>query len=131
MSTEVVDDYTLFKYLGKGSFGEVFLTKKKGSNELFATKKINKSTIDDEKSFRHLKDEIQILKFLNHPNIVKLERFIIKGEYYYIIMEYINGGSLRECLNKYKQKYNESFPEDIIQYLMRQIVDAIKFLHNK
>ena len=37
-----VDDIILYKFLGKGSFGEVYLSKKKGRNELFATKKIDR-----------------------------------------------------------------------------------------
>ena len=36
-----IDDLTLTKSLGKGAFGEVFLTQKKGSKELYATKRLN------------------------------------------------------------------------------------------
>ena len=34
-----LDDYTLAKFLGKGTFGEVYFTKKAGSNNAYATKK--------------------------------------------------------------------------------------------
>ena len=46
-------------------------------------------------------------------------------------MEYVNGGSLTDCLKKYQLKYGKAFPEEIVQYLMRQIVDAIKFIHQR
>ena len=47
-------------------------------------------------------------------------------------MEYINGGSLTDCLKNYQKRNNgKSFPEEIVQYLMRQIVDAIKYIHGK
>ena len=52
-------------------------------------------------------------------------------DHYYIVMEYINGGSLTDCLKKYQQSHKKSFPEEIVQYLMRQIVDAIKYLHSQ
>ena len=41
-----LEEYTLFKQLGKGSFGEVFLTTKRGSTELFATKKMDRAYAD-------------------------------------------------------------------------------------
>ena len=37
-----IDDITLIKILGKGSFGEVYLSTKKGRTEYFATKKVTK-----------------------------------------------------------------------------------------
>ena len=67
---------------------------------------------------------------LNHPNIVKIEELKITKNNVYIIMEYINGGSLSNCLDKYKSKYGKGFSEEIVQYLMLQIVNAIKYIHN-
>ena len=46
-------------------------------------------------------------------------------------MEYINGGNLQDCLEKYEQKYKKYFPEEIIQYLMKQIISAFKYIHGK
>ena len=45
---------------------------------------------------RNFKYEINILKKLNHPNIVKLEEVKTDENYYYIVMEYINGGELSD-----------------------------------
>ena len=41
-----IDDLTLIKLIGKGSFGEVYLSTKKGRKEYFATKKIDRRTAD-------------------------------------------------------------------------------------
>ena len=41
-SKAVIDDLTLIKLLGKGSYGEVYLTSKAGKSELFATKKMDR-----------------------------------------------------------------------------------------
>ena len=131
MSNQVIGDLTLLKCLGKGSFGEVYLSTKKGRNEYFATKKMNKKQIDQPSLFKYFQNEIKLLQSLKHPNIVKIEEVKTTSEYYYIVMEYVNGGSLTDCLKKYKQKYGRYFTEEIIQYLMRQTVDAIKYIHNK
>ena len=126
-----IEDITLLKCLGKGSFGEVYLSTKKGRREYFATKKISRSQADQPSLRKYFENEIKILNSLRHPNIVKLEQLIAQKDYYYIVMEYINGGSLTDCLKKYQQKYRKAFPEEIVQYLMRQIIDAIKYVHSK
>ena len=46
-------------------------------------------------------------------------------------MELCTGGSLFDCLDEYQKKYNQPFSEEIVQYLMKQIVSAIKYIHNK
>ena len=127
----IIDNLTLMKRLGKGSFGEVFLTSKKGSTELFATKKMDRKYADSPGVRKYFVNEISILKEVNHPNIVKLDQLKQTRDHYYIVMEYCNGGSLTECLNNYKRLYGKPFTEEIVQYLMRQIVDAIKYLHNR
>ena len=126
-----IDDLTLLKCLGKGSFGEVFLTTKEGSNELFATKKMDKEYADSPKVSKYLKNEIAILKELKHKNVIKLEEVKTTKNHYYLVMEYCNGGSLSDCLNEYQEKYGKPFSEEIVQYLMRQIVEGIKYIHNK
>jgi len=125
-----IEDLKLIELLGKGSYGEVYLSKKLNSNKLYATKKINK-TIADTEMRRYFKYEINILKMLNHPNIVKLEEVKTDKNYYYIVMEYINGGELSDYLKKYKLKYQRAFPEEIVQYLMRQIIKALIYIHDR
>ena len=126
-----IEDLTLIKLLGKGSFGEVFLSSKRGKNELFATKKISRAQADQPSFKKYFENEIRILNSLRHPNIVNLEELKATRDSYYIVMEYINGGCLTDCLKKYQQRYGRAFPEEIVQFLMRQIVSAIKYIHDK
>ena len=48
----------------------------------------------------------------------------------FIVTEFCNGGDLSNCLEEYYKKYKRAFPENIVQYLMRQIISAIKYLHD-
>ena len=131
---EVIDDLSLIKHLGDGSFGDVYLSTKKGCKEIFATKKFNKYMMDEDYK-KYLKNEIHILKILNklkHPNIYKLIDIKENKLNYYLVLEYVNGGCLSECLEKYQKKNNNSsFSEEIVQHLMRQIIDAFKYIHGK
>ena len=122
---------TFIKQLGKGSFGEVFLTSMEGHTQLYATKKIPKAMADAPKTHKYFHNEINLLKKINHKNIMKLIEVRQSTDHYYLICELCNGGSLNELLDKYRKMYRRPFTEEIVQYLMRQIVDAIKFLHGK
>ena len=70
----MIDELTLLKFLGKGSYGEVYLTKKEGKSELFATKKMDRKFADQPQVSKYLKNEIAILRELRHKNIVKFNK---------------------------------------------------------
>ena len=124
-----IEDITLLRLLGKGSYGEVYLSLKQNAKKLFATKKVKRKKTDDEMT-KYFKNEINILRILNHPNIVKLEEIKMDENNYYIVMEYINGGELSDYLKKYIEKYGKPFSEEIVQYLMKQIISALIYIHD-
>ena len=125
----VVDDLLLLKVIGKGNYGEVFLTQKKGRPEYYATKKMNRVAFEQPENKKRLLYEIQILSHLNHPNIIKYCGLKKTINHWYLITEFCNGGSLLDNLKKYMSTYGKPFPEVIVQYLMKQIVGAIQYLH--
>ena len=128
----IVDNLTLEKCLGKGAFGEVYLTSRKGDDkEKYATKKIDREEVEKGEGIKYLKNEIIILQYLRHPNIVRFEEVKKTKKHYYIVMEYCNGGELSKALEKYIEKYGKPFSEEIVQHLMRQIIDAFKFMHER
>ena len=127
-----VDNLLLEKSLGSGSFGKVFYTTIKGDPLPYATKMYDREKIQQNPSlYNYLKGEIAILNKLDHPNIIKLKDVKVTKKHYYIVMEYCNGGELQEVLNKYKKKNKCAFSEEIVQYLMRQIVSAMYYLHSR
>ena len=127
----IFEDLTFIKIIGKGSFGQVYLTSRKGHSEFYATKIIKKIIADSAKVKKYFHNEINILKEIEHKNIMKLIEIKQNSENYYLICELCNGGSLRQCVNKYLKMYNKTFSEEIIQYLMKQIIEALKYLHGK
>ena len=126
-----LDEYSLEKFLGKGTFGEVYFTRKMNSPNLYATKRMSKQMVDDPKYNKYFINEISILRKLYHTNIIRIEDLKVTQNHYYIVMEYCNGGSLTQCLNRYKEKYHHPFTEEIVQYIMRQIIDAVKYIHSR
>jgi serine/threonine protein kinase len=125
----LVDNLVLTKSLGKGSFGEVFLTKKVNGKELYATKRMDRAEFNKPDNNKRLLNEISILQKISHKNIVKLIEVKKTKSHIYIVTEFCNGGSLTDNLNKYVQIHRKAFSEEIVQYLMKQIVSAIYYLH--
>lgn len=70
--------------------------------------------------------EFKILNKLQHPNILKVYKIGKKNELYYIVMEYIDGKSLRLILNNNL----EIFP-DTIFYILIKVGEGIKYIHSK
>jgi len=126
-----IEDFSLGVSIGKGAFGEVYLTTRNGTNKLYATKKIPKNKVEAPTIKKHFIDEINILKTLDHKNIIKLETIRQTANNYYIISEYYNGGGLYEALQQYKLSNGTPFPENVVQHFMRQIIDALIYLHGK
>ena len=128
----ILENYVLEKNLGKGAFGEVYLTKRKDNpNVRFATKKLDREQIEGSEAVKYLKNEIEIMQKLDHPNIVKFENIKKTKKHFYLIMEFCNGGELSKALEKYQEKNGHPFTQEIVQHLMRQIIDAFKYIHGK
>ena len=127
MNPEIIlEDYKLFNLLGKGNFGEVYLTKKGNDPKYLASKRLDLKIINPSVK-QYLDNEIEIMKQLNHPNIIHLVDFYQSSKHYYVIMEYCNGGTLTQCLHKRRKP----FPIDVIQHITRQIVEGLKYIHSK
>ena len=127
-----IDDLTFIQEIATCRYGKVYLTSKQGSPNYFCTKIINKNQTINNLHFRNeLNNSILILKDLNHPNIIKFFELKETQDKFYIVTEYCNGGDLKEYINSYKQLYHKNLSEEIVQYIMCQIVEGLKYIHNK
>ena len=124
------EELTFIKQIGKGAFGTVYLTTMEGNLNYYATKIVEKSVADSPKLKKYFHNEIEILQEIKHKNIMKLISMKQSENKYYLVCELCNGGSLHHCLNKYLKMYRKPFSEEIVQYLMKQIIDALQYLHS-
>ena len=127
-----MDNLTLTDLIGKGYFGDVFLTTKKESSTFYATKVLDLSAIKgDDIAKDYIDKEMSILMDVNHPNIIELKEIKKKENKIYLVMEYCNGGNLEKFLEKYQEDNKKPLSEEIVQYIMKQIVEGMKYLSNK
>lgn len=77
---------------------------------------------------KSVKREMKIMEKLDHPNIAKLYEAFESPKQVFLIMEYVNGGSLHGYL---KMKPNRQMPELEAKFLWRQVVQAIYYCHQR
>ena len=130
----LVDDLNIIKPLKEGfstDFVEIYLVSKQDDCKKYIAAKFSKQKLIKPKDIEKFINHLNILKDINHPNVIKLIEVKENNEYYFIVTEYINGASLKEIINEYKKVNNKQLSEEMVQYIMRQIIEAIKYLHNK
>ena len=80
-----LNDFNFYRFLGKGSFGNVYLARKNGTNKEYAIKQMPRNNPKIEKN---LQNEIGILKNIKHNNIINYVTTIPTCSHYFIITEY-------------------------------------------
>jgi len=117
------DHYRIGKILGTGAFGEVRMCVHRESNAQRAVKVLRKSNMDEDEK-RMLFNEINILKEIDHPNIIKMYEFFEDEKRYYLVTEICKGGELfDEILQRGK------FSERDGAVLMKQVLQCINYCH--
>ncbi|ETW06233.1 CAMK/CAMK1 protein kinase, variant 1 [Aphanomyces invadans] len=118
-------NYTLGKKLGEGTFSVVKEGIQKATGKKFAIKCIKKSGLSQE-DLDALHEEIDILKKMEHPNIMTLFEVYTEAQYYYLVTEFMEGGELFDRIVE-KTFYTEKEARDLVQVLL----GAIKYCHDQ
>ena len=121
-----LDYYDVLKKLGKGTFGTVYKVMHKTTGTIRAMKVIPKNSMRRGFTDEDIIREINILKTLEHPHIIKLFEFYTYKDNYYLINEFCTEGDLSDKLSKLRK-----LPEFAVKILMIQIFNAVKYLNEK
>ena len=116
-------DYKIIKTLGEGSYGKVHLVSHNITGAIRAMKVIKKVNTLIENNDEEVLNEINVLKKMDHPNVIKIFEFYIDDKNYYLITEYCSGGELFELINDIK------FNEMQTAYIMLQLFMALNYCH--
>ena len=123
-----IESYILGKELGKGSYATVRLGIHKETKKKYAIKIYSKISLFDIQKRNIVKNEILILKNLDHENIMKMYEVIDTPKNLYLVLEYINGISLLQYI---KQRNEHKIDEKICKNFFYQIVKGINYCHLK
>ena len=125
--------YQTIKELGHGAYGKAILVRSNlPGNKLYVMKVINIDNMKEE-NIKKAYEEVNIIKKLNHPNIIKFHELILSKKpikTINMIVEYADGGDLSQKIKKMKniKKYFEE--SEILDYFI-QICLALYHMHSK
>jgi serine/threonine protein kinase len=118
-----IPNYEIGKLAGRGGVAEVYLARHKLLDRKVAIKLISPTHSGDLADKRFLK-EAKVVAGLRHSNIVSIYDVGVYENKYYIIMEYLEGGDL-------KQNIQRTLPVSQALKIMRQIASALAHAHDK
>jgi len=126
-----MENYEEIGAIGRGSFGKVVKIKRKSDGKVLVWKELNYGQMND-KEKQQLVSEVNILRELRHPHIVRYYDRIIdkKKAKIFIIMEYCEGGDLASLLKKCRRD-KDFIAEDVIWKIFMQIVLSLHECHNR
>lgn len=125
--TQSLPNYNLLSILGKGAYATVRLAQNLKSGQKVAIKTYEKYQILDPIKKKNLLREIEILRKLEHPHIIKLFETVDSKKHYHLVLEYINGCSL---YNYIKGKTNNLLDEQEARRIFKQVLLAVEYCHN-
>ena len=124
-----MENYKEIKTIGKGNFGTATLCRNLIDNNLYVLKTINTNQFTEDQ-ITSTKLEVELLKNLQHPYIVKYIDSFIKDEVLVIVLEYAEGGDLNK-LFKQQRKLGIPFKAELVLLWFTQLCFALKFIHDK
>lgn len=123
--SKLILDYQIGSLLGKGGYGSVYKGVNIQTGEYVAIKQITLSAIPKDQ-IGGIMTEIDLLKKLRHDNIVKYLGYKKTKDYLYIILEFVENGSLQSIVQSFGR-----FPETLVRVYISQVLTGLLYLHDQ
>ncbi|GMI31634.1 hypothetical protein TrCOL_g1871 [Triparma columacea] len=114
--------------IGSGVSGVVRQVVHRTSGAEYAVKCMNLTTIRRGFALKQLKEEVQILVSLDHPNIVRLEEVYESKSEIYLVFEQLTGGELFDRLDEQPDYH---YTETLCAHLVQQMLSAVRYCHER
>ncbi|KAH6563154.1 hypothetical protein BASA50_005312 [Batrachochytrium salamandrivorans] len=123
--TKNVGNYELHQTVGEGSFAKVKLATHRLTKQKVAVKIIDKTKLPDEYSLKNIHREAQIMRMIDHPNVIQLFEVMETRKNLFLVMEYASGGELLDYIIA-----NGKLKEEDAKTFVRQILSALDYAHS-
>ena len=118
--------YTIVNVIGSGGMATVYGAYDQVAGRSVAIKMMNKKLENNAKQIKLFVNESTALSLLSHPNIVQVYNTAITNSTKYIIMEYVEGITLKKHID-----HRGALPEREVIYYASQILSALDYIHSK
>ncbi|WVZ68751.1 hypothetical protein U9M48_017651 [Paspalum notatum var. saurae] len=122
----IMGRYRLGRLLGCGNFAKVYKAHKVGTGEIVAIKVLNKDAVRRSGMAEKVKTEVDVMRRVHHPNVVRLHEVMATRSRIYFVMEYAGGGELFARLAQ-----STRLPEPVARRYFQQLITAVAFCHSR
>lgn len=132
LKNEYFGKYELLEKLASGGMADIYLARYitiDGSSKFVAIKRILPHLSKDQAFVNMFKEEAKLAINLNHNNIVSILDFGYENDQYFLVMDYVEGYTLKQICNEFK-KENKSLSVDQILYLVKEAAAGLDYAHH-
>lgn len=135
MSPATLEGQTLGKYrimepLGRGGMAQVYRAYHPQLDRYVAVKVLRSDLVENEEFLARFRREAQSVAGLRHPNIVQVYDFDVQDDLYYMVMELLEGDTLKASLNYYRTR-GERMPWTQVLRILLDVLDGLGYAHGE
>ena len=127
---KTIGHYQIIEHLGRGGMAEVYKAYQPALDRHVAVKILHPFVADDETFLARFEREARAVAALRHANIVRVYDFGHEDSTYYMVMEYVDGQTLKQRLNKFRADGQTMSPAETTK-LITQVARALQHAHRR
>jgi tRNA A-37 threonylcarbamoyl transferase component Bud32 len=127
---QTIGRYRITEHLGRGGMAEVYKAYQPSLDRYVAIKLMHAFLADDKDFLTRFEREAKVVATLRHPNIVQVHDFDIENGQYYMVMEFIDGVTLKTMLEQMHER-GEWLPLDDAVTIILSIGSALRYAHER
>ncbi len=130
LTGKTLGKYRLVERLGRGGMAEVYKAYQPRLDRYVAIKVMHSYLADDEGFVERFQREAKAIAALHHPHIVQVHDFDMQDDVYYMVQEFIEGGTLKAYLRQANDE-NRQVPLEETVRILAAICDAVDYAHRQ
>ena len=122
--------YRVLEPLGRGGMARVYRAYHPQLDRYVAIKVLRSDLVEEEDFLARFKREARAVAALRHPNVVRVFDFDVQQGIYYMVMELLEGDSLRTRLNDYRAR-EEQIPLGDVARILLDVLEGLQYAHSE
>src|SRR5512137_2464572 len=127
---QTLGKYRVLEPLGRGGMAQVYRAYHPQLDRYVAIKVLRSDLVEDVEFLSRFRREARAVAALRHPNIVQVYDFDVYGDIYYMVMELLEGDTLKTRLNDYRARGEAMPPGEVVRILL-DVLDGLAYAHSE